>query len=189
MSSRSSQEERSQCPLLGTSHHPSIGLYNILQVRSWSSFITVTRSATDPPGTQLFVALFDSFGTSLGVLPVVYTVTRESTHPHPHPSLATHLTSHSTHFAAGSTDCLTKSESHGVQEVIQPEISSSVFGRLLPCGCWEMSFSGGKPPYSVSIVALKSRSVYNYSVPSGEHVLSYTSRGELSGQVVGKFSC
>jgi len=35
---------------------------------------------TDSPGTQLFIALLDSFGTSLGVLPDKYIVIRESAH-------------------------------------------------------------------------------------------------------------
>ncbi|KAH0835662.1 hypothetical protein J3R83DRAFT_9415, partial [Lanmaoa asiatica] len=74
-------------------------------------------------------------------------------------------------------------QSPGVLEATRLKITSSVSGCLMPCGSWEMSFSGGKPPYLVNIVALKSGSVYNYSVPSGEHILSYTSRGELSGQV------
>ncbi|KAF8550702.1 hypothetical protein OG21DRAFT_1419234 [Imleria badia] len=113
-----------------------------------------------PAGTQLFVVLLDSFGKSLGVLPDMYMVIRESVH-----------------------DCLTGSESPGTPAT-EPKITLPVFG-LRP---WETSFSGRKPPYSVSVVAFKSGSVYDYSVPSEKSFLPYTRGvGTLSGKAIGKF--
>lgn len=44
--------------------------------------VAVTCSETDTPGTPLFVALLDFFGTSFGVLPDVHTIMCESTHVH-----------------------------------------------------------------------------------------------------------
>ncbi|KIK81565.1 hypothetical protein PAXRUDRAFT_155821, partial [Paxillus rubicundulus Ve08.2h10] len=68
----------------------------------------------------------------------------------------------------------------------QPKISSSVFDHLVPCGTWDLSVSGGRAPYTVSIVSLGSGTIHKFSVPFGEVGFSYTNRGEIVGQVVGK---
>ena len=63
-----------------------------------------------------------------------------------------------------------------------------MFGRLIPCGSWELSIPVGKLTYSVGTMTLESGNVFDCSVPSesGEHIISFTSRGELSVQATGK---
>ncbi|KIJ05637.1 hypothetical protein PAXINDRAFT_93197 [Paxillus involutus ATCC 200175] len=69
---------------------------------------------------------------------------------------------------------------------LTPKISSSVFDHLVPCGTWDLSVSEGRAPYTVSILSLGSGTMHNFSVPFGEVGFSYTNRGEIAGQVVGK---
>ncbi|KIJ67402.1 hypothetical protein HYDPIDRAFT_84256, partial [Hydnomerulius pinastri MD-312] len=115
-------------------------------------------------GSQLVLALVDSVGTSLGVLPVLYTVTAGFKQCQP---VQTALTPRAT--------------------PTHPKISSPLIGSLVPCGTWNLSVSGGRAPYTVSLASLGSRNVYNFSVSLGQNGLEYINRGEISGQVVGAF--
>ncbi|KAF8840448.1 hypothetical protein BDN67DRAFT_642479 [Paxillus ammoniavirescens] len=112
-----------------------------------------------PAGSQLFLALVDSLGRSFGVLPTPLTVT------------------------PGSKHCQITPKSPRDPQTTQPKISSSVFDHLVPCGTWNLSISGGRAPYTVSILSLGSGTMHNFSVPFGEVGFSYTNRGEITGQV------
>ncbi|KAF9221067.1 hypothetical protein BS17DRAFT_712566 [Gyrodon lividus] len=114
-----------------------------------------------PAGTQLLLALVDSLGTSFGIFPTLFTIT------------------------PGSKHCQTQSSR--APQTTQLKISSSVFGDLVPCGTWDLFVSGGRAPYTVRIVSLASGTMYNFSVPFGKNVFSYTNHGGIVGQVVGKF--
>ncbi|KAI9458982.1 hypothetical protein HD554DRAFT_1686557 [Boletus coccyginus] len=113
-------------------------------------------------GTQLFIALLDSSGTSLGVLPDMYIVIPDA------------------------KDCLTKSESLGAVEAAEPEITPRVLGCLTPCPPWGASSSGTELPYSVGVVAPKSGNVFGHSGSSGEHNLPNmrVGRGQLGKATV-----
>ncbi|KAG9316234.1 hypothetical protein JVU11DRAFT_2261 [Chiua virens] len=82
------------------------------------------------PGTQLFIALLDASGASREVLPTMYTVQVRGI------------------VWSGPSDLLPL-------EATQLEISTSLFGRLMPCRPWEPSVSGEElePMYSDSTIA------------------------------------
>ncbi|KAG6373566.1 hypothetical protein JVT61DRAFT_6212 [Boletus reticuloceps] len=113
-----------------------------------------------PAGTQLILALLDSFGTSLGVRPDIYAV------------------------IPGPGDCLAKSETPGILlEATEPK-TTPLFGRPISCRPWETSFSGGKLPNLVDAVVLEPGGVHGDFAPSGEYILPYTSRGGQPAVIV-----
>ncbi|KAG2112019.1 uncharacterized protein F5147DRAFT_572791 [Suillus discolor] len=110
-----------------------------------------------PPGSQLLLALVDSFGNSGGVIPTIFTV------------------------ASGSPDCLP------VLPIIAvtPTITTNVT-RVEPCDSWQMSISGGVPPYTIMLASPGAPSLQNIAAPRESSLISFINSDiALRGPTIG----
>lgn len=101
-----------------------------------------------PAGSQLLLALVDSLGNSGGVLPTVFTV------------------------ASGSSDCLPALPTSAVAPTIITNVT-----HIEPCDCWQMSISGGVPPYTIMLASPGAPSLQDFAAPQESSLLSFINSG------------
>lgn len=101
-----------------------------------------------PAGSQLLLALVDSLGNSGGVLPTVFTV------------------------ASGSSDCLPALPTSAVYPVM---ITNAT--HIEPCDSWQMSISGGLPPYTMMFASPGAPSLQNITAPQESSIVSFINSG------------
>ncbi|KAG2127600.1 uncharacterized protein EDB93DRAFT_201940 [Suillus bovinus] len=110
-----------------------------------------------PAGSQLLLALVDSFGNSGGVLPTVFTV------------------------ASGSSDCLPALPTFAVSPTIITNVT-----RIEPCGSWQMSISGGIPPYTITLASPGASSLRHFAMPQEATLISFINSSiTLRGPTIG----
>lgn len=101
-----------------------------------------------PAGSQLLLALVDSLGNSGGVLPTVFTV------------------------SSGSSDCLPAPPASGVTPTI---ITNAT--HIEPCDSWQMSISGGVPPYTIMLASPGAPSLQDFATPQESSLVSFINSG------------
>ncbi|KAG1818089.1 uncharacterized protein BJ212DRAFT_1479916 [Suillus subaureus] len=101
-----------------------------------------------PAGSQLLLALVDSLGNSGGVLPTVFTV------------------------ASGSSDCLSALPT----SVVSPMIITNA-SHIEPCDSWQMSVSGGVPPYTIMLASPGAPFLQDFAVPQESGLISFINSG------------
>lgn len=101
-----------------------------------------------PAGSQLLLALVDSLGNSGGVLPTVFTV------------------------ASGSSDCLSALPTSAIAPMIITNAS-----HIEPCDSWQMSISGGVPPYTIMLASPGAPSLQEFAAPQESNLISFTNSG------------
>lgn len=133
-------------------NHYSIGRspYTLLAFEAGGA-LTATQIHEDglwqvkyPPGSQLLLALVDSFGNPGGVLPTVFTV------------------------ASGSSDCLPALPIFAVAPTITTNLT-----RVEPCDSWQMSISGGVPPYTIILASPGAPSLQDIAAPQESSLVSF----------------
>ncbi|OAX41783.1 hypothetical protein K503DRAFT_684689 [Rhizopogon vinicolor AM-OR11-026] len=95
-------------------------------------------------GSQLLLALLDSLGNSGGILPTVFTV------------------------ASGSSDCLPALPT----PIINPMITTNVI-HLEPCDSWQLSITGGVPPYTIILASPGASILEHFTAPQGSSTFSF----------------
>lgn len=101
-----------------------------------------------PAGSQLLLALVDSLGNSGGVLPTIFTV------------------------ASGSSDCLPAPHtSAGTPTMITNAT------HIEPCDSWQMSISGGVPPYTIMLASPGAPSLRDFATPQESSLVSFINSG------------
>jgi hypothetical protein len=101
-----------------------------------------------PAGSQLLLALVDSLGNSGGVLPTVFTV------------------------ASGSSDCLPALPTSAVPPTMITNVTY-----LKPCDSWQMSITGGVPPYTIMLASPGAPSLQDFIVPQDSSLVSFINSG------------
>ncbi|KAJ6529691.1 hypothetical protein B0H19DRAFT_1193076 [Mycena capillaripes] len=119
-----------------------------------TSFIGMNESdlswtATHPIGTQLLLGVVDSQGNSGGIDVPLYTVTQGS-----------------------STSCIPAPPSAADAFTI----TANVTNELTTCQPWGLTIHGGTRPYNVTIMALNSTIVTNFTLGADDTVLTYINR-------------
>ncbi|KAG2126038.1 hypothetical protein DEU56DRAFT_557861 [Suillus clintonianus] len=101
-----------------------------------------------PTGSQLLLALVDSLGNSGGVLPTVFTV------------------------ASGPSDCLPALPT----SAFAPMIITSV-DQIEPCDSWNLSISGGVPPYTIMLASPGAPFLQDFYAPQESSPVSFINSG------------
>lgn len=101
-----------------------------------------------PAGSQLLLALVDSLGNSGGVLPTVFTV------------------------GSGSSDCLPALPTSAVAPIIITNTS-----HIEPCDSWQMSVSGGVPPYTIMLASPGAPFLQDFAAAQESDLISFINSG------------
>lgn len=101
-----------------------------------------------PAGSLLLLTLVDSLGNSGGVLPTVFTV------------------------ASGSSDCLPTLSTPAIAPTI---ITNATY--IEPCDSWQMSISGGVPPYTIMFASPGAPSLQDFAVSQESSLVSFINSG------------
>ncbi|KAF7358285.1 hypothetical protein MVEN_00877800 [Mycena venus] len=121
-------------------------------------------TVTHPVGTQLMLGVVDSQGKTGGIDVPLYTVTQGST-----------------------TACIPPPPSSA--DALSPfTISSNVTDKLSTCQPWGLTMHGGIPPYNVSIVALNTTVVNNYTLGADDTVITWINRQQPNKRVLAAVS-